>query len=135
MWRWDAGELDGTVSVRPELLSKSKNCPFLSRISYRHPAHCQTRAQARISLSDHCPIRLSQGSETVFRRRLCRSMSLSYGFNHHSHGRGREFEPHRPRHFLPSTCEEPAKSEKWFNLVHFTPMPFPPKPALPPYFG
>jgi len=32
-------------------------------------------------MSDHCPISPSQGSETVFRRRLCGSISLSYGFN------------------------------------------------------
>ena len=54
------------------------------------------------SLSDHCPIRLFQGSETVFRRRLCRSMSLSYGFNHLCHGRGRGFESRRPRHSFQS---------------------------------
>ena len=54
--------------------------------------------ESTICLSDECPLRLSQGSEPVFRRRLCRSFSLSYGFNHQYHGRGREFESRRPRH-------------------------------------
>jgi hypothetical protein len=49
------------------------------------------------SLSDHCPIMLSQGSETVFRRRLRRSIAISYGFNHHCHGRSRGFESRCPR--------------------------------------
>ncbi len=54
--------------------------------------------QQNIHLSDHCPLRLSQGSETVLRRRLCRSLSIGYGFNHPCHGRGRGFESRRPRH-------------------------------------
>jgi hypothetical protein len=56
---------------------------------FSHP-FCLLAAEV-FSLSDHCPIRFSQGSETVFRRRLCRSLSISYGFNPHCHGRGRQF--------------------------------------------
>jgi hypothetical protein len=36
--------------------------------------HTACPRQRSFSLSDHCPIRFSQGSETVFRRRLCRSL-------------------------------------------------------------
>jgi hypothetical protein len=37
-------------------------------------------------------------NDLFYRRRLCRSFLVSYGFNHHWHGRGREFESRRPRH-------------------------------------
>ena len=72
--------------------------------------------QRSISLSDHCPIRLSQGSETVFRRRLCRSFSISYGFNHHCHGRGRGFESRRPRHSFQALARN-WQFASWSNLV------------------
>src|ERR1700693_640849 len=40
-----------------------------------------------------CPINVQLGFlralKPFLKRRLCRSLSLSYGFNHHRHGRGR----------------------------------------------
>ena len=87
----DVAAVPGDVIETVGLCSKSNRAEDLVAVSYR---------QRSISLSDHCPIMLSQGSETVFRRRLCRSMSLSYGFNHLCHGRGRGFESRlsRSRH-------------------------------------
>ena len=58
-------------------------------------SHAAWLRQRSFSLSDHCPIKVFQGSETVFRRRLCRSMSLSYGFNHHCHGTAKGNEKER----------------------------------------
>ena len=94
---------------------RSSNCLRLSNflrselwslpIKGRGSSHGRSQAEAeifdkilgKILVSDHCPIGHSQGSKTVFERRLCRSMSISYGFVSHCHGRGREFESRRPR--------------------------------------
>jgi len=69
-------------------------------------------------MSDHCPISLSQGSETVLSRRLCRSFSLGYGFNDHCHGRGRELKSRRPRHCFFQIPTESRQFRPWSNLVY-----------------
>ena len=75
------------------------------RSEFLSSPHAACSQQRLFSLSDHRPISLSQGSETVFRRRLCRSFSLGYGFNHHCQGRGRGFESRRPRHSFQEQSE------------------------------
>jgi hypothetical protein len=70
----------------------------LPTADHRQRLKFSAKILGKILVSDHCPIGLSQGSKTVIECRLCRSISISYGFVSHCHGRGRGFESRRPRH-------------------------------------